>query len=98
MASPSTSPAAPSPLRSGLQAVPPPESTRRWPLIVLAVVLVVGVAAWQFRARTAAKSAASEAAAVKTVKAVRGVLQQTVRVSGSVAARNFTNVFAPLVQ
>ena len=44
------------------------------------------------------KQAGSRAQPVKTVKAVRGVLQQTLRVTGSVTARNFRNVFAPIVQ
>jgi HlyD family secretion protein len=98
MASPSTSPAAPSPQRTGLEAVRPSSSGRsRWPLIGAAVVLLLAAGAWQLRSQAAAKSAAA-VSTVKTVKAVRGVLLQTLRVTGSVAARNFSNVFAPLVQ
>jgi HlyD family secretion protein len=97
MASPSMSTAAPAPPRTDLEIVPPPgPGLARWPFIVIAIVLIAGVGAWQLRSRAAAKRAA--APAVKTVKAMRGVLQQTLRVTGSVTARNFSNVFAPIVQ
>src|SRR3954469_881124 len=98
MASPSMSTAAPAPQRTGLEMVPPPTpGPPRWPLIAVAVLLIVGVGAWQLRSRIAARQAAA-APVVKTVKAVRGVLQQSLRVTGSVTARNFSNVFAPIVQ
>src|SRR4051812_20416504 len=95
MASPSSS-ATPAPPRTSLEIVPSPPERSRWPLVVIAIVVIAAGAVWQFRSRAAAKQAG--APTVKTVKAVRGVLQQTLRVTGSVAARNFTNVFAPIVQ
>src|SRR5438270_7348386 len=98
MASPSMSTAAPAPQRTDLQMVPSSgPARRRWPWIAVAILLVAGLGAWQLRSRIAAKQAAA-APAVKTVKAVRGVLQQSLRVTGSVTARNFSNVFAPIVQ
>ena len=98
MASPSMSTAAPTPQRTDLEMVPPSGPGRsRWPFIAVAILLMLGVGAWQLRSRIAAKRAAA-VPAVKTVKAVRGVLQQTLRVTGSVTARNFSNVFAPIVQ
>jgi HlyD family secretion protein len=54
----------------------------------------VAAAAWQFRPRPEAKPALT----VRTVKAVRGVLQRTLRLSGSISATRFSNIFAPIVQ
>src|ERR1051325_7101374 len=87
--------AAPSPQRAGLQAVPPPSRPSRWP-VALVLVLAVGIAAWQFRARSQREP--SPASLIRTVKVVRGNLQRTLRVSGSVSARTFSNIFAPIVQ
>jgi multidrug resistance efflux pump len=88
--------AAPAPQRASLQAVPPPGSSRlRWTLAVVLVVALAG-AGWYLRSRPQAN--ASAVAAIKTVKAVRGPLQRTVRVTGSVTARNFSDIVVPLAQ
>jgi HlyD family secretion protein len=97
MASPSISSAATEPQRPALEPVPPSNPRSNvWPFVFCAVVLILGLAAWEYR--SAARSRAAAVPAVKTVKAVRGVLQHSVRVTGSVTARNFSNVFAPIVQ
>jgi multidrug resistance efflux pump len=63
----------------------------------LAVVVVLALAAaWYFRSRAQQNSRQSAVAAVKTVKAVRGALFRSLRMTGSVAARNFSNVVIPL--
>jgi multidrug efflux pump subunit AcrA (membrane-fusion protein) len=56
--------------------------------------LLAGAAAWQLRPRPEAKPVL----AVRTVKAVRGPLQRTLRVTGSISATRFSNIFAPIVQ
>ncbi len=89
-----SSPAAMAPQRASLQMVPPHEPKRRWPIVL--AVLILGAAAWQLRPRPQAKAALANS--VRTVTAVRGALQRTLRVTGSVAARNFSNIFAPIVQ
>jgi multidrug efflux pump subunit AcrA (membrane-fusion protein) len=88
--------AAPAPQRASLQAVPPPgPSRRRWTVAVVLIAALAG-AAWYLRPNPQGNPSA--AASVKTVKAVRGVLQRTLRVTGSVTARHFSNIVVPLAQ
>jgi HlyD family secretion protein len=80
-----------------MEVVPPPRpSRRRWP-VALVVIAVLIAAAWYLRPNPQARQAEA-AAAVKTVKAVRGPLQRTLRVTGSVVSRNFSNIVVPLAQ
>lgn len=88
-----SSSAAPAPQRAGLQAVPPQPQRHYWPIAVV-VLLFALAGVWQFRERADAKPVL----AVRTVKAMRGALQRTLRVSGSIAATRFSNIFAPIVQ
>jgi multidrug efflux pump subunit AcrA (membrane-fusion protein) len=88
--------AAPAPQRASLQAVRPPgPSRRRWTVAIVLIAALAG-AAWFLRPKP--RGDRSAAAAVKTVKAVRGVLQRTLRVTGSVTARHFSNIVVPLAQ
>jgi HlyD family secretion protein len=88
--------AAPAPQRASLQAVPPPGSSRRrWTVAVVLVLALVGAGLYL---RPKPQSNAAAAAEVKTVKAVRGALQRTLRVTGSVTARHFSNIVVPLAQ
>jgi len=59
------------------------------------LVLALGAAGYYVRFAPKAQSAL---ASVKTVKAVRGPLQRTLRVTGSVVSRNFSNIVVPLAQ
>ncbi len=87
----------PAPPRTGLQLAPTSRQERsRWPLLLFLLVPILAVGLWQWRAQSQAKPAGP--VAVRTAKVVRGVFQRTLRVSGSVAARNFSNIFAPIVQ
>jgi HlyD family secretion protein len=88
-----SSPAGPAPQRASLTAVPPQPRRSRGPFVAL-ILIVALAAAWQLRPRPEAKPMLS----VRTVKAVRGVLQRTLRVSGNIAATRFSSVFAPIVQ
>jgi multidrug efflux pump subunit AcrA (membrane-fusion protein) len=88
--------AAAAPQRAPLEAVTPPEPSRRrwWAAVVLVLILAAG--AWFLRPERQSKNAPT--AAVRTVKPVRGNLQSTVRLTGSVVARSFSNIFVPLAQ
>ena len=91
---PSTN-AAPEPQRPGLEAVPPRPKGNAWPVVLILILFAAG-AAWQLQSRRQVKP--PPAAAIRTVKAVRGNLQRTLRLSGSIAAGTFSNIFAPIVQ
>ncbi|MEO8595634.1 MAG: efflux RND transporter periplasmic adaptor subunit [Candidatus Solibacter sp.] len=56
--------------------------------------LALAAAGWYLRPQPQRSSGAG----VKTVKAVRGVVQQKRRISGSIAAGQFANIGAPLLQ
>src|SRR5689334_20823261 len=83
------------PKRADLQTVPPGPKRSSWPAVIFILVFGAG-AAWQFQARRQSKP--SIAISVRTVKAVRGNLQRTLRLTGSIAAGTFSNIFAPIVQ
>jgi multidrug efflux pump subunit AcrA (membrane-fusion protein) len=88
--------AAPAANRAGLQAVPPPGPARsRWPVAILILIPVVAGAVWLARSQQQHRNAAPD---VRTVKATRGVFQRSLRVTGSVIARNFSNISVPIVQ
>jgi multidrug efflux pump subunit AcrA (membrane-fusion protein) len=75
------------------QPVKPPESPTRWPIYVLLAVAVLA-AAWVFRPQPQKTVAPS----VTTVRAARGVIQNTRRLAGSITARRFVNIGAPVLQ
>ena len=76
------------------KAIKPPESRTRWPLYVL-LALAVLAAAWIFRPQPAKTAGAPS---VPTVRAARGVIQNTRRLAGSITARRFVNIGAPVLQ
>ncbi len=73
----------------------PPSSRTKWivlvGLVLLATATFVAVRARQFRKPGAAT-------VVKTAKAVRGVLSNTLRLSGSIAATKYADIVAPRLQ
>ena len=71
-----------------------PESPRRWPVyVLLAMVAVAG--AWWLRPQ-ARKPVVGPS--VSTVRATRGFIQATRRLAGSISARRFMNIGAPVLQ
>jgi multidrug efflux pump subunit AcrA (membrane-fusion protein) len=71
-----------------------PESPSRWPIIVgLAVVAVAAV--WWLRPQPRKTVAAPS---ISTIRATRGVIQETRRLAGSISARRFINIGAPVLQ
>jgi biotin carboxyl carrier protein len=71
-----------------------PPSPPRWPIYVLLSAIAVA-AAWYLRPQPK-KSAA--AASVSTTRVTRGVIRNTRRVAGSISARRFVNIGAPVLQ
>jgi HlyD family secretion protein len=76
------------------RTVKPPESTPRWPAYVL-VAMVVVAGAWWIRSQPPKPVAAPS---VATVRAARGIIQATRRLAGSISARRFMNIGAPVLQ
>jgi RND family efflux transporter MFP subunit len=87
--------AAPAPQRAALQPVPSgAPSGSRWLFIVLALLLLAG-AAWWLRPRPRKPAAG---ASVPTVRVIRGALLRTVRLSGSISAKNYVSIAGPLLR
>jgi HlyD family secretion protein len=93
---PSSTPAprlAPEP--SGPRLVPPSPQPprRRWPTLL--IVGLIGAAGLVFRLR---EQPGNTPLRVPTTKAFRGLLLNTVRLTGNVTATRFANIFAPSIQ
>jgi HlyD family secretion protein len=75
-------------------ALSSPPGRARWPwLIFLAAVLA---AAWFLR--PGARTGPAPSSAIRTARAIHGVLEKTRRVAGSIIARRFANIAAPILQ
>lgn len=75
--------------------MPPPARGGRWPLLLL-IVLILAAGAWWLRPRTKAKPPV--ATMLPTVKAVRGILHRTFRLSGSISARHYASIAGPVLR
>src|SRR5450759_767930 len=82
------------PLNLPAEPVKQPGSPARWPIYVL-LLLVAGAAAWVFRPQPRKTPAATS---VPTMRAARGVIQNNLRLAGSISARRFMNIGAPVLQ
>lgn len=93
--SPVQSPQKPAPV-----AVPHrPKPPRRWPGLLIAAVVVAGIAALAYQLLwKPAQPAATPVASVKTAKAFVGPLDVTLRIAGSTGARNYANIKAPILR
>ena len=74
--------------------VRPPASPVRWPIYV-GLALVAAAAAWWLRPQPRKTVAAPS---ISTFRATRGVIQNTRRIAGSISARRFVNIGAPVLQ
>jgi HlyD family secretion protein len=72
----------------------PLESPPRWPAYIL-LATVVAAGAWWLRPQP---RKAVVAPSVSTVRATRGIIQATRRLAGSISARRFMNIGAPVLQ
>jgi HlyD family secretion protein len=82
------------PLSIHATPVKPPGSPPRWPAyVLLAMVVVAG--AWWFRPQARKPVVAPS---ISTVRATRGFIQATRRLAGSISARRFMNIGAPVLQ
>jgi HlyD family secretion protein len=87
--------AAAAPQRAALQPVPPGAPRRsRWPIFFVTLLLLAG-AAWWLRPRPKKQSAA---VSIPTVRVIRGALQRTLRLSGSISAKNYVSVTGPILR
>ena len=66
-----------------------------WPIAALALIVLIA-AGWTLRPRGQAGETAVPAA--KTARVVRGALARTLRLTGTVSARNFASIVAPVMQ
>ena len=82
------------PLRPPAQPAKAPEPAPRWPIYGLLALMVLA-AAWILRPQPGKTVAAPS---VSTVRAIRGVIQATRRLAGSITARRFMNIGAPVLQ
>jgi membrane fusion protein (multidrug efflux system) len=78
-----------------LQPVPSGAQRRsRWPFLVLSLLLVAG-AAWWLRPRPRKPAAG---ASIPTVRVTRGALLRTLRLSGSISAKNYVSIAGPILR
>lgn len=90
----SHSAAAPAPQRVGPQPVPPVRPRARWPFVVVSL-LILAAAGWFLRPHP---KKPAPAASIPTVRAVRGVLLRTLRLSGSISAKNYASIAGPVLR
>lgn len=74
--------------------LPPPSSGYRW----LIPVALVGALAAMWFLRPGARTRPAASYPVRTTRAIHGVLETTRRVAGSIIARRFANIAAPILQ
>jgi len=87
--------AAPAPQRAALQPVPSGAPRRsRWPILIFAILLVAG-AAWWLRPRP---KKAPATASIPTVRVMRGNVLRTLRLSGSISAKNYVSINGPILR
>ncbi len=76
-----------------------PDKSRKWPILLIGVVIVVGaLIAWRVAAKRSVNQQAGAVATIKTAKAFVGTLDVTLRVSGQTSAKNFANITAPILR
>jgi len=99
---PGREPVAPRPAAPRPSVVPPREPDKRRPArwaIPLALVLIAGGLAYYLKSRAAAKTGgAGPVITVPVVSVVVGDINRTVRVTGTVTAKNFASLLAPRIQ
>ena len=86
----------PKPHPPAAKIVPIPQRAGRKKWLIPILLVAVAAPAWFLRQRSAQPPVAANP--IRTVRATRGGIQSTVRLSGSITARNFANVAAPVVQ
>jgi len=85
----------PQPTPEGPRAIPDPKPPRnKGPLFVFLVLLIAG-AVWYFRPQ---EEKPVKTAAVRTVHPVRGSIESTRRIAGSITAGRFANITVPILQ
>ena len=87
----------PEPDRPQLQPVPPAPKKTRWEIwgTVVAVVVLLGLGIWTFREQIQGPSAPAQF--VRTAQVQRGTLDRTLRVGGTVTAKQYAAIRAPRI-
>ena len=77
---------------------PPPESrpSHRGRYVVVALLLLGGLLAWQFALKPDPAATNAPVASIKTATVTSGPIQKTVRVTGQTSSREFANITAPI--
>src|SRR5215471_20646 len=88
-------PSSPQPSTEAPKLVPAPERPRSKGPIFFFLILFTAAAIWYFRPQ---QEKPSKTAAVSTIKPVRGAIESTRRIAGSVTAGRFANVTVPILQ
>lgn len=85
------------PERPRLQPVPPPPRKSRWGVwgALVAVVVLLGLGVWTLRRQ--AEGPATPAQFVRTAQVQRGALGKTLRVGGTVTAKQYAAIRAPRI-
>ena len=84
------------PLRTApVGPAPDRKPPRRWSMLILLLLIAVSVGVWTARRRQQTGGAGRGVPSARTVKVFAGPFEQTLRISGTVAARNFAAIIAP---
>jgi HlyD family secretion protein len=88
-------PSTPQPTPEPPRLVPAPERPRSKGIIFFFLILLLGGAIWYFRPK---QEDSSRNVSVTTIKAVRGSIESTRRLAGSITAARFANITVPILQ
>ncbi len=83
------------PVRTAPLGPAPKKPPRRWSILVLLLLITVSVVVWNVRRRQQTGGAGKGVPAARTVKVFAGSFEQTLRVSGTIGAKNFAAIIAP---
>src|SRR5690242_12929998 len=75
----------------------PPSRRRLWPLPVV-LAAAAALSAGVYTPRPQSPSAAPAGPADRTARVIRGVLERTVRLTGTISTKNFATITAPMMQ
>lgn len=73
-----------------------PQRPRRWVLLLgIGLLVVTGAIFWAWRWRASTSKAKAPVAAIRTAKVYQGVVEETIRLTGTTAAERYAGLLAP---